>query len=86
VSGDGIRPICPFPGRPISRKTGRMDNETGAAANIRALVRWAITPPQSYAVYLVALVLVAGGSFYVGTLKPKKPIGFGPPPVSAPRN
>jgi hypothetical protein len=49
-------------------------------------VRWSITPPQSYAMYLVCLFLVAGLSFYVGTLKPKKPIGLGPPPVSAPRN
>jgi hypothetical protein len=64
----------------------RMENETGAAAKIRNFVKWAITPPQSYAVYLVALFLVAGGSFYVGTLKPKKTVGFGPPPVSVPRN
>ena len=64
----------------------RMENETGAAAKIRSYVKWAITPPQSYAVYLVALFLVAGGSFYVGTLKPKKTVGFGPPPVSVPRN
>ena len=64
----------------------RMENETGAAARIRNYVKWAITPPQSYAVYLVALFLVAGGSFYVGTLKPKKAVGFGPPPVSVPRN
>jgi hypothetical protein len=63
-----------------------MENETGAAAKIRSYVKWAITPPQSYAVYLVALFLVAGGSFYVGTLKPKKTVGFGPPPVSVPRN
>jgi hypothetical protein len=64
----------------------RMENETGTAAKIRNFVKWAITPPQSYAVYLVALFLVAGGSFYVGTLKPKKTVGFGPPPVSVPRN
>jgi hypothetical protein len=64
----------------------RMENETGAAAKIRSFVKWAITPPQSYAVYLVALFLVAGGSFYIGTLKPKKTVGFGPPPVSVPRN
>jgi hypothetical protein len=64
----------------------RMENETGAVAKIRHFVKWAITPPQSYAVYLLALVLVAGGSFYIGTLKPKKAVGFGPPPVSVPRN
>jgi hypothetical protein len=63
-----------------------MENETGVGAVIRRVVRWAITPPQSYAVYLVALFLVAVGSFYIGTLKPKKPMGFGPPPVSVPRN
>ena len=63
-----------------------MENETGPAAAIRGIVRWAITPPQSYVVYLVALFLVAGRSFYIGTLKPKKAIGLGPPPISAPRN
>ncbi len=47
--------------------------------------RWATTPPQSYAVYLIALVLVWLLSFYVGTLRPKKPEGLGPPPVSAPQ-
>ena len=51
-----------------------------------SFVQWAITPPQSYAVYLVCLFLVAGLSFYVGTLKPKKAINIGPPPMSAPRN
>ncbi len=54
--------------------------------SFREFVRWAITPPQAYAVYLIALFLVAGLSFYAGTLKPKKPVGLGPPPVSAPRN
>jgi hypothetical protein len=63
-----------------------MENETGPAAAIRGFVRWSVTPPQSYAVYLVCLFLVAGLSFYVGTLKPNKPVGMGPPPVSAPRN
>jgi hypothetical protein len=63
-----------------------MANENGPAAAIRGIVRWAITPPQSYVVYLVALFLVAGSSFYIGTLKPKKAIGLGPPPMSAPRN
>jgi hypothetical protein len=64
-----------------------MKKETSPpAAPPKSLVQWAITPPQSYAVYLVCLFLVAGLSFYVGTLKPKKAVGFGPPPVSAPRN
>jgi hypothetical protein len=60
-----------------------MEKEPERAAP-KGLVQWAITPPQSYAVYLVALFLVAGGSFYIGTLKPKKAAGFGPPPMSAP--
>jgi hypothetical protein len=63
-----------------------MENETGPAAAIRGFVKWAITPPQSYVVYLVSLFLVAGLSFYVGSLRPKKPMGLGPPPISAPRN
>ena len=63
-----------------------MENETGIAAAVRGFARWAITPPQSYALYLVCLFLVAGLSFYVGTLRPKKPVGLGPPPISAPRN
>jgi hypothetical protein len=62
-----------------------MENETGVAAAIRGFARWAITPPQSWAVYLVCLFLVAGLSFYAGTLKPKKAAGIGPPPASAPR-
>ena len=63
-----------------------MENETGPAAAIRRFVRWVITPPQSYAAYFLALVMVAGLSFYAGSLAPKKPSGLGPPPVSAPRN
>jgi hypothetical protein len=62
-----------------------MEKETGIAAAAKGLVRWSITPPQSYAVYLVCLFLVAGLSFYAGTLKPKKAVGLGPPPISAPR-
>jgi len=61
-----------------------MKNDAGPAAGIRGFARWATTTPQSYAVYLAALVLVAGFSFYAGSLKPKKPGGIGPPPVSTP--
>jgi hypothetical protein len=63
----------------------RMTRQTGPRDGLGGLMRWAMTPPQSIAVYLVCLFLVAALSFYVGTLKPKKPVGMGPPPVSAPR-
>jgi hypothetical protein len=63
-----------------------MGNDTEPAGGLRKLVQWAITPPQSYVVYLVSLFLIAGLSFYVGTLRPKKPMGLGPPPIAAPRN
>ena len=64
----------------------RMENNSDPQATIRGFWRWAIRPPQSYAIYLVCLFLVAGLSFYVGTLRPKKPVGLGPPPITAPRN
>jgi hypothetical protein len=60
----------------------RMDNETG----LTKLIRWAKTPPQVYAVYLVGLILVWLVSFYAGTLNPKRSQSPAPPPVSAPRN
>jgi hypothetical protein len=64
-----------------------MEKETvPAATKPKSLVQWAITPPQSYVAYLVALFLVAGLSFYIGSLHPKKPTGLGPAPISAPRN
>jgi hypothetical protein len=63
-----------------------VENETEPEGTIRGFARWATTPPQSYAVYLVYLFLIGGLSFYAGTLKPKKAIGLGPPPMSAPRN
>jgi hypothetical protein len=61
-----------------------MENETGTAASIRAFAKWAMTPPQAWGVYLICLVLVATSSFYIGTLRPKKPMGLGPPPIAAP--
>jgi hypothetical protein len=64
----------------------RMETQSGPAEAIRAFVRWAMTPPQAIAVYLACLFLVAGVSFYVGSLKPKHAVGLEPPPVSAPRN
>jgi hypothetical protein len=64
-----------------------MEKQTDPAPAPKTLVQWAMTPPQSYVVYLVCLFLVAGSSFYIGSLRPKKAIGLGPPPVVAvPRN
>jgi hypothetical protein len=62
-----------------------MEQQPGPSERFRGFVRWAMTPPQSIAVYLACLFLVAGLSFYVGSLKPKKAVGMGPPPVTAPR-
>jgi hypothetical protein len=63
-----------------------MENDTKPAGTSRNIVQWAITLPQSYVVYLVSLFLIASLSFYVGTLRPKKPMGLGPAPITAPRN
>lgn len=63
-----------------------MENKTDPAEKPASFFQWATTPPQSYVVYLICLVLVGGLSFYAGMLKPKKPVGLGPPPISAPRN
>ena len=63
-----------------------MEKQPDPAATPKSLLQWAMTPPQSYVVYLIALFLVAGLSFYAGSLKPKKAAGIGPPPASAPRN
>jgi hypothetical protein len=63
-----------------------MEQPSDPAMGWRALLRWAMTPPQSVAVYFVVLVLVLGTSFYAGTLKPKKATDIGPPPAAIPRN
>ncbi len=65
-----------------------MENPPNPTVPPKNWVQWAMTPPQSYAVYLVALFLVATTSFYVGTLRPKKPMGLGPAPapIAAPHN
>jgi hypothetical protein len=61
-----------------------MDNDPETVP--RKVWRWATTRPQSYAVYLICLILVWVVSFYAGTMKPKHGAGMGPPQVSAPRN
>lgn len=62
-----------------------MANDT-SPAGLKGILRWAITPPQSYAIYLIGLFLMFGLSYFVGTMKPKNAVGMGPPPVTAPRN
>jgi hypothetical protein len=58
-----------------------MDNQTGPS---KSFWRWAITPPQSYALYLACLILIFVGSFYAGTLKPKKTPAAEPPAATSP--
>ena len=73
-------PLEPFKSNQSSDKHNRLNMRP------RDVVRWATTPPQAVAVYLICPMLVAAISFYLGTLKPNKAIGLGPPPMSAPRN
>ncbi|MFB9265265.1 hypothetical protein ACFFWD_19245 [Bradyrhizobium erythrophlei] len=56
-----------------------MDNDPGPQGPIPRFLQWAIKPPQSYAVYLICLILVFTLSFYAGTQKPK----HSPAPPSA---
>jgi hypothetical protein len=58
-----------------------MDNQAGPS---KSFWRWAITPPQSYALYLACLILIFVGSFYAGTMKPKKTPAVEPPAATSP--
>jgi hypothetical protein len=60
------------------------DNFT-QSRSLRGLWKWATTPPQAYAVYVLALILVWGISFLAGTLNPKRTGSPNPPPVSVPQ-
>jgi multidrug efflux pump subunit AcrB len=62
-----------------------MDNQD-EPRTIAGFFRWAIKPPQAYVMYLIALVLVGGLSFYAGSLKPKKAPGVVPPTAAVPRS
>ena len=75
-----------FPFGPVSRKSLPMEQQDEPAGGWRALLRWAMTPPQSVAVYFIVLVLVLGTSFFAGTLKPKKATNMAPPSVAAQHN
>jgi hypothetical protein len=61
-----------------------MENQSDGPVGFQGLVQWATTPPQAYATYFVALILIGGLSFYAGTLKPKKVPSLPPPTAAAP--
>jgi hypothetical protein len=68
------------------RMQNQDDNKTSLGVSINDLWRWSTTPPQSYLVYVVCLVLVLGLSYYAGTLNPKKKLSVTPQSTSLPRN
>jgi hypothetical protein len=47
-------------------------SETDRPSLFKDAFRWATTPPQAYVIYLIAFLVVAFVSFFVGTLKPKR--------------
>ena len=57
---------------PLSRTSAGMTDDKSPPRTLKGLIRWAMTPPQAWGVYLLALLLVWLVSFYAGTLKPKK--------------
>jgi hypothetical protein len=61
-----------------------MENETDTKT-FGGLVKWAMTPPQAYVVYVLALLMVYGVSYIAGALNPKKAPPSSPPAVTAPQ-
>ncbi len=61
-----------------------MENDSKKPPEAKNFLQWAITPPQSYAIYLGALILIFLGSFYIGTMKPKNAVGLTPPAAAVP--
>jgi len=62
-----------------------MENDSKKPPEAKNFLQWAITPPQSYAIYLGALILIFVGSFYIGTMKPKNAVGLTPPAAAVPQ-
>jgi hypothetical protein len=50
----------------------------GLGAAIKGFLRWSMTPPQAYPMYVLCLFLVLGLSYYAGTLKPKRTTAVAP--------
>ena len=61
-----------------------MENETDTST-FSGLVKWAMTPPQAYVVYVIGLLLVYGVSYLAGTMNPKKAPPAQPPAVTVPQ-
>jgi hypothetical protein len=61
-----------------------MENEIDPKT-FRGLVKWAMTPPQAYVVYVIGLLLVYAVSYFAGTLNPKKVLPTEPPAATAPQ-
>lgn len=63
-----------------------MSEDKSPPRTFKGLLRWAMTPPQAWGVYLLAILLVWLLSFYAGTLKPKKTPDTSRPAVMAPKS
>lgn len=63
-----------------------MTEDKSPPRTFKGLLRWAMTPPQAWGVYLLAVLLVWLLSFYAGTLKPKNAPNARPPTVTAPKS
>jgi hypothetical protein len=74
--------FCAFLRGGFAQKHG-MENDSKKPDD-KNFLQWAITPPQSYALYLGALILIFVGSFYAGTMKPKNAVGLTPPAAAVP--
>ena len=61
-----------------------MENDTDPN-RFKGLVKWAMTPPQAYVVYVIGLLLVYAVSYFAGTLNPKKAPPSTPPAATAPQ-
>ena len=62
-----------------------MENNSDKPVGFQGLVKWAMTPPQAYVVYLLGIILIYGVSFIAGTMNPKKTAPPPPPAVSVPQ-
>lgn len=63
-----------------------MTEDKSPPRSFKGLLRWAMTPPQAWGVYLLAILLVWLLSFYAGTLKPKNTPDASQPTVTAPKS